>query len=245
MLLDEWLPDAQLQAIADENHISETAFLVESDADAFDYELRWFTPLMEVDLCGHATLASVHVLFHHLGFERETIFFSTRSGRLPVTRAGADIVLDFPARRAQPIAIPSQLEAALGAEPVEVLGARSLLVVMKDEETVRALRPDMTALANLDAAGVIVTAPGREASIDFVSRYFAPKAGIPEDPVTGSAHCTSAPYWADRFGRRELNARQLSARGGSLRCTVDGDRVHLAGRAVIYLEGTATIGDEL
>ena len=241
MPLGAWLPDSMLQAVADENHLSETAFLVPSMEADIDFELRWFTPVMEVDLCGHATLACAHVLFHHQRFAGNSIRFSTKSGPIEVKRNGEDIVLDFPARPAQPIPIPDQLAQALGAEPLEVFSARSLLVILRDEETVRALAPDMTAIASLDAMGVIATAPGRENDVDFVSRYFAPRAGINEDPVTGSAHCTSAPYWAERLGVQELSARQVSARGGRLRCVIQGDRVLISGRAVTYLDGTVTL----
>ena len=241
MPLEAWLPDAMLQAIADENHLSETAFLVPSAEDAFDFELRWFTPITEVDLCGHATLASAHVLFRHQGFSGGAIRFSTKSGPIEVKLSGEELVLDFPARPAKPIPTPNQLAAALGAEPLEVFGARSLLVILRDEETVRALEPDMTAIAGLDAMSVIATAPGRDAEVDFVSRYFAPRVGINEDPVTGSAHCTSAPYWAERLGLRELSARQISARGGELHCRIDGDRVLIGGTAVTYLEGTVSL----
>jgi len=243
MPLEAWLPDELLQAIADENHLSETAFLVPSaDAD-FDFELRWFTPVTEIELCGHATLASAHVLFRHQGFSGDAIRFSTMSGAIEVKRSGEDLVLDFPVRPAKPIPTPAALAEALGAEPLEVLGARSYLAVLRDEESVRALQPDMAAVAKLDAMSVIATAPGDDPEVDFISRYFAPRVGIDEDPVTGSAHCTSTPYWAERLGKNELTAHQISARGGRLRCTLQGDRVLLAGAAVTYLEGTVTLPD--
>jgi len=244
MPLADWLPDLLLQAFADENHLSETAFLVPSASPDFDFELRWFTPLAEVPLCGHATLASAHVLFRHRGFTGKKIRFSTKSGLLEAALEGEEIVLDFPARPAEPVPVPPELAAALRAEPLEVYRARSLLVVVRDEETVRKLEPDIAAIARLDVQGVIVTAEGDDPEVDFVSRYFAPRVGIPEDPVTGSAHCTSAPYWAERLGRTELRAHQVSARGGRLRCRIRGDRVLLGGAAATYLEGYARLMKE-
>jgi len=231
-LLDAWLPDATLQAIAAENNLSETAFAVPRDGD---FALRWFTPAQEVDLCGHATLAAAHVL---LG-ERAAVTFHTRSGALGVERRGGLLAMDFPALPAAAVRAPDALEHGLGRRPREVLRAVDYLVVYDTAAEIEALVPDQERLARLDGRGVIVTAPGTDA--DFVSRFFAPKAGIPEDPVTGSAHSTLAPYWAARLGKTRLRARQISRRGGELECVLRGDRVEIAGRAVTYLEGTILV----
>ncbi|MGE3934101.1 MAG: PhzF family phenazine biosynthesis protein [Rhodospirillaceae bacterium] len=233
--LDGWLPDAALQAIAAENNLSETAFFV---AAGGGYALRWFTPTMEVDLCGHATVASAFVIMTVLQPGRDSVAFETKSGRLDVTRDGDRFVLDFPALPAAPVVAPDGLAAALGAPPRAVLTAAKWLCVYDDAATVRALAPDMTALARFDG-GVIVTSRGEDC--DFVSRFFAPSYGIPEDPVTGSAHCTLIPYWAAALGREALFARQVSARGGELWCEDRGARVSIGGRAVLYLTGTIDI----
>lgn len=238
--LESWLPDAQLQAIAAENNLAETAYFLRSD-DV--YELRWFTPAVEVDLCGHATLATAFVISTLLEPGRDRLDFLTRqAGTLTVTRDGDLFTLDFPSRPATPVASPDPaLAAALGGPaPVAVLGGRDYLVVYEDEAAVRALTPDMAALAKLDRFAVCVTAPGT-GGVDFVSRLFAPAQGIPEDPVTGSTHCTLIPYWAARLGKTVLSARQVSARGGDLACTLAGDRVRIGGKAVLYLEGRITV----
>jgi PhzF family phenazine biosynthesis protein len=235
--LEAWLPDATLQAIAAENNLSETAFFIPGRNDP--WPLRWFTPTVEVDLCGHATLASAHLVFSRLDPGRQQIAFATRSGRLDVTRRGDRLELDFPAVRVQPVADPGKLEAlaaALGARPGEVHAAMDMMAVFRDEGEVAALRPDMARVAALGGRGLIVTAPGRAS--DFVSRFFGPAVGIPEDPVTGSAHCLLTPFWAARLGKPRLSARQISARGGELVCEDRGDRVGIAGRAVLYLEGS-------
>ena len=235
--LDSWLDDATLQAIANENNLSETAFFV---PDHGAYALRWFTPLAEVDLCGHATLASAHVVFHHVQPDADSVAFETRSGRLEVTRSGDDLTMDFPALAAHPVELPADLSTGLGAKPQAVFADMDYLALLETEAQVRAIRPDMTALARLDERrGVIVTAPGETA--DFVSRFFSPRLGVPEDPVTGSAHCMLAPFWAERLGKTTFQARQVSARGGTVRCTVAGDRVRLSGRAAQYLEGTIAV----
>jgi predicted PhzF superfamily epimerase YddE/YHI9 len=233
--LDAFPDDALLQRIAFENGLSETAFYVRTGPARF--HLRWFTPAVEVDLCGHATLATAHVLFHELGEPGAAVTFDTRSGPLVVTRrAEGRIELDFPARPPQPIVAPPALLAGLGAAPAEVLlSPRMWLCVFATARAVAGLRPDHARLATLQPGRFIVTAPGDDC--DFVSRFFAPDAGIPEDPVTGSAHCTSVPYWAARLGRTALHARQISARGGELWCTLDGDRVRMAGDSVLYLRG--------
>lgn len=240
--LAQWLPDALMQQIAFENGLAETAFFVRT-AEA-RYHLRWFTPAVEVDLCGHATLASTFVLFTQLSLTGDTVVFDSRSGPLTVTRqSGGLLELDFPSRPARPCAAPVGLVDALGAAPEQVAQARDTLCIFSREEDVHALRPDFTALAKLDTYAVIATAPGRDC--DFVSRFFAPRAGINEDHVTGSAHCTLTSYWATRLGQTKLRARQISARGGELWCELRpstgsgqvGDRVGIAGHAVLYLRG--------
>jgi predicted PhzF superfamily epimerase YddE/YHI9 len=236
--LQAWLPDATMQAIAAENNLSETAFFV---PDGGDYALRWFTPTVEVDLCGHATLASAHVVFRFLEPERESVNFHTlKAGTLAVIRRADMLVMDFPSRPASPAPAPPGLLAALGGAPREVLRARDYLVVYDSAAEIAALAPDLAALAKVDCWAAIVTAPGED-GIDFVSRFFAPKQGVPEDPVTGSAHCTLVPYWAKRLGKVELEARQLSRRGGALRCALNGNRVSIGGRAVVYLEGQISV----
>ncbi len=232
--LDAWPDDGLLQGVAAENNLSETAFLVPAD-DGF--ELRWFTPACEVELCGHATLASAFVLFERRGWTGESIRFHTRwSGDLVVGRCDGRLEMDFPSRPPRPVDVPADLEAALGARPERVLGSvEDLLVVLPDERTVRRLEPDMAALGRLEWRGVIVTARGGDC--DLVSRFFGPQVGIPEDPVTGSAHCVLTPYWSEVLGRKELRARQVSRRGGEILCRDRGERVLLAGEAALYLEG--------
>jgi predicted PhzF superfamily epimerase YddE/YHI9 len=231
-----WLSDAVMQAVAAENNLSETAFFV-PEGDGF--RIRWFTPRTEVDLCGHATLASAHVVLRHLRRGWTEVRFASQSGPLAVREEGELLALDFPARPAEVRAAPAGLVAAIGGTPREVLRARDAMLVYGSEEEVRALRPDFARLAELDLFGVIVTAPGSD--VDFVSRYFAPREGIPEDPVTGSAHCTLVPYWAGRLGRAKLRARQVSERGGELLCEDRDGRVSIAGSAVTYLEGTIVV----
>ena len=233
--LDDWLADGVLQAIAAENNLSETAFLV-PHADGFD--LRWFAPTKEVALCGHATLAAAKVLFDLRGWKEESIRFRTRQrGVLTVAKRGEWFEMDFPALPATPVQTPAGLAAALGVEPRQVLASTDdWLAVLDDEAAVRNLKPDLAALKTFNCRCVVPTARGDEA--DFVSRAFAPRYGIPEDPVTGSAHCALAPYWAGVLGKDELRAFQVSARGGEVRCQVAGDRVKLAGQAVVFLEGT-------
>jgi PhzF family phenazine biosynthesis protein len=235
--LAEWLPDATLQAIAAENNLAETAFFVRR-GDAYD--LRWFTPVIEVDLCGHATLASAHVVFRFIEPERRRVAFETRqAGTLVVTRQGDELAMDFPAWPPETAEPPSGLAVALGRNPSEVLASRDFLAVYDKAADVAAIKPDFAALRRLDRA-VIVTAPGSD-EVDFVSRFFAPRAGIDEDPVTGSAHCQLIPYWAKRLGKTRLAARQLSSRGGALSCALEGGRVTIAGQARLYLEGTITV----
>lgn len=238
--LEKWLPDATMQAIAAENNLAETAFFVPENGG---YGLRWFTPEVEVDLCGHATLASAWVIFHKLDGARGSIDFHTKSGTLTVSQDGESgrLLLDFPARPPQPATACAGLLQALGVPPVETLAARDYLLVYDDAETVRNLRPDMQGLMSLDRFAVIVTAPGDRPGIDCVSRFFAPAKGIPEDPVTGSAHCTIVPYWAERLGKTEITAYQASKRGGTLHCRLDGDRVRMAGSCRAFMEGSVTL----
>jgi PhzF family phenazine biosynthesis protein len=236
--LESWLPDATLQAIAGEHNLSETAYYV---ARGGHYELRWFTPEVEVDLCGHATVASAHVIFDvRREMAGKRVSFQSKSGELGVERISENgtvlYALDFPSRPPQPVAASADLERALGAAPQQVLKARDYLCVFGSEDGVLALKPDMAKLAALDSFAVIVTAPGKDC--DFVSRFFAPAKGVDEDPVTGSAHCTLIPYWAERLGKSKMFARQRSQRGGELWCELRGGRVSIAGRAVKFSEGT-------
>jgi len=242
--LEHWLPDAVLQSIAAENNLAQTAFYVARPAPAGDpephFDLRWFTPAAEVDICGHATLASAHFILDRGGVAASGVTFHTRSGPLRVTRDGARLALDFPARPPGPHDTGrAALEAALGARPRAVLKSRDLFAVFDNAKAVADLRPDMARVAALDCFGVIATAPG--ADCDFVSRFFAPKVGVPEDPVTGSAHCSLIPYWAERLGKAELFARQISARGGELWCRHRGERVTIAGHCAPFLSGTITL----
>lgn len=235
-----WPSDALMQAVAAENNLSETAFVLGEPGTGGRYGLRWFTPTVEVDLCGHATLATAFVLWERLGEEASELVFETLSGELRVVRrTGGDMGMDFPARPPAPCTAPRDLEQGLGGRPRRIMAAHgNYLVVFETEAEVRALAPDMAALSRLDLEGVIATAPADDADIDFVSRYFAPAAGIPEDPVTGSSHCTLTPYWAGELGKDVLRARQVSARGGEVGCRLEGDRVTVSGRAVLVLEGS-------
>ena len=232
--LDAWLDDAAMQSIAAENNLSETAFIVASEEG---YDLRWFTPAIEVDLCGHATLASGYVVLNYLQPDLDAVAFETLSGRLTVTRDGDRLSMDFPARAPTPVAVSQALTDALGEAPSEVHASRDILAVFDDEARVRALSPDQARLLALDEGlGVIATARGD--AVDFVSRFFVPKAGIAEDPVTGSAHCTLVPFWAERLGKLQLVAHQVSARGGELHCEHRGDRVIMSGRCTLFLTGS-------
>jgi PhzF family phenazine biosynthesis protein len=229
--LESWLDDGLLQAIAEENNLSETAFFMPSEKG---FKLRWFTPLKEVDLCGHATLAAAHIIFEALGYAKPVITFETRSGELFVKKKGKQLEMDFPACPPTPCEPPKILVEGLGQRPIEILAADDYVAVFENEAIIRAITPDQVLLGQLDLRGVIVTAPGSE--VDFVSRFFAPKFGIPEDPVTGSAHCELAPYWANKLGKNLLSARQVSRRGGNIVCEVNADRVVLSGYAVTFME---------
>lgn len=232
VLDDEWLPVEQMQQIAHENNLAETAFVTDRDGKL---HLRWFTPTVEIELCGHATLATAHALFHHRGRAGDELCFQSQSGELKVARRGDLLELDFPSRPAKTTEVTDALTNALGARPAELLLGRDYLAIFNSETEVAALAPNFPAVKALGVHGVIVSAVGD--SCDFVSRYFAPAVGIDEDPVTGSAHCTLIPYWSQRLGKTKLRARQISARGGDLICEDRSARVGIGGRAVTYLEG--------
>ncbi|HEX4308744.1 MAG TPA: PhzF family phenazine biosynthesis protein [Acidobacteriaceae bacterium] len=242
MPMESLPPDATLQAIAAENNLAETAFLLRENGD---YRLRWFTPETEVPLCGHATLASAAVVMERLEPARTRVVFHSASGPLTVTRAGARYIMDFPSRPSQPVPPPPGLAEALGVVPSEVTANDfNYLAVIDSEQTLRKLKPDFAAIARFDHPGLIVTALGdsnADPHYDFVSRYFAPVKGIPEDPVTGSAHCMLAPYWAQRLGKTSFRGFQASPRGGEVICRLNGDRVELEGSCVFYLEGQVEI----
>ncbi len=225
-----------MQAIAAENNLAETAYFVRNGGS---FHLRWFTPACEVDLCGHATLASAFILFQELNEPGDRIRFDTKSGQLIVRREGDLLLMDFPSRSPVPVQPDPILVPAMGGNPVEILAARDYLIRYASEEEVAQLSPDLYALSRIDRFAVIATAPGKDC--DFVSRFFAPARGVPEDPVTGSAHCTLIPYWAKQLGKTTLRARQISRRGGDVFCTSRGDRVEIAGRAALFLRGRITI----
>jgi predicted PhzF superfamily epimerase YddE/YHI9 len=228
--LEHWLPDAVLQAIAVENNLADTAFFVKEGPD---YRLRWFTPVAEVDLCGHATLASADVIFRQLGFVGGSVRFLTRSGVLEVARRDGGYAMDLPATAPVECELSPALVKGLGGVPLGALKAFDYIAVYATEQEVRALNPNFARLADLDLRGVVATAPGIEA--DFVSRFFAPKLGLNEDPVTGSAHCELAPYWGHRLGKTSMRADQVSSRGGTMGCELRGERVTLSGRAAHYM----------
>jgi PhzF family phenazine biosynthesis protein len=232
-LLEKKISDAEMQSISFENNLAETAFLLFEDGK---YLLRWFTPKVEIDLCGHATLATAFVLMNYIDCDMKTVEFYTLSGILTVSREKDLYIMDFPSRKPQPTAAPAILEKALGCKVLETHLSRDLLVLLESEEDVRALSPDFELLRQIENSfAVIVTARGEDC--DFVSRFFAPKAGIDEDPVTGSSHSTLIPFWSERLGKKQLFAKQLSERGGILFCEDAGDRVIIGGSAVCYLTG--------
>jgi PhzF family phenazine biosynthesis protein len=238
MPLDGFPDDAVLQAIAAENNLAETAFLVREGGN---YRLRWFTPTVEVPLCGHATLASAAVVMERLEPGRSSVIFQSASGPLTVNRTDRGYVMNFPARPSLPVSTPLGLAGALGVDPVEVVWNEfNYLALLESAQVLRELAPDMAGLARLDRSGIIVTTPG-DKNYDFVSRYFAPAKGVPEDPVTGAAHCMLAPFWAKRLGKTEFRAFQASRRGGEVICRLVGDRVELEGTCVFYLEGEVEI----
>jgi PhzF family phenazine biosynthesis protein len=234
--LKEWIDDDQMQRIAQENNLSETAFFVKNDDGT--YRLRWFTPVTEVDLCGHATLASAHVLFEHLGFDEDLIRFESNSGELTVEKRNGRYWMNFPSNPPEPIPVPKLIPEAIGSIPLYTGVNTDLLILLQDEGMVREMNPDLLILKKMEVRGVIVTAPSDDENVDFVSRFFAPKVGVPEDPVTGSAHTVLAPFWAKRLQKNELCARQISSRGGKLDCLLKGDRVEIGGEAITYMSGT-------
>lgn len=236
MPLESWLPDEVMQSIARENNLAETAFLLK---EADGWRIRWFTPECEIDLCGHATLASAFVLFTELSPSLERVAFQSRSGRLEVFKDQGRLVLDFPSRPPKMGGRIDGLAEALRAEPREYGLSRDMFAVFESEAEIRALKPDMGALGELKTLGIIVTAKASTPGVDFVSRFFAPsvEVGVPEDPVTGSAHCTLIPFWAERLGKSAMRALQVSRRGGELWCEHKGERVHIAGHAVKVMQG--------
>lgn len=235
--LDTWLEDSMLQNIAAENNLAETAFFVATN-DSF--QIRWFTPKIEVDLCGHATLASAYVLFELLGFKKEVLSFQSRSGVLTVTKNKDWFTLNFPADRLDEIEINPALRSCFDIKPIEAYrGSTDLMLVFADQHDIEAIKPDFGKIAECRARGVIVTAKGNKT--DFVSRFFAPALGINEDPVTGSAHTTLTPFWSKRLGKLDLTATQLSIRGGFLRCSLLKERVLISGQAVLFLRGEISV----
>lgn len=236
LLQDGWPEDSIMQDIAAENNLSETAFVVQKGER---FELRWFTPELEMDLCGHATVAPAHVLFREIQYGAHEIVFHTNSGAVAVSRMGELLELDFPSRNPVPCEPPADLDSVMGIPPEQMLRSRDYFLVYGSESDVRRLHPDFRAMANWDCIGVIVTAPGDE--VDFVSRFFAPRAGVNEDPVTGSAHCSLIPYWANRLAKDRLHALQVSRRGGELFCRNAGERVRIGGHAVTYSRGELEI----
>lgn len=235
--LERWLSDELLQKIAAENNLAETAFFVPETSGG--YHLRWFTPEVEVDLCGHATLASAWVIMNELHRDTKSVRFRSRGGELTVSRNDDLYTLNFPSRMPEPLSASPQLEDALGASILELWGSRDYMAVLESETAVRALQPNMEKLKRMDRFAVIVTSAGKE--YDFVSRFFAPSKGVNEDPVTGSAHCTLAPFWSARLSKNPIRGFQASRRGGEVHCKVEGDRVLLSGTAVKFLEGFITL----
>lgn len=235
--LRAWLDEEVMQLIARENNLSETAFFV---PEGSAYRIRWFTPVEEVDLCGHATLATAFIIFTEIDPARSMVVFESKSGPLRVERSGTMLAMDFPSQPPEPCEPPAVLVEGLGTKPSAVLRSADYFAVYDHEDEVRSLRPHMDLLRHVDLRGVIVTAPGKAS--DFVSRFFAPRLGIDEDPVTGSAHCALVPYWSARLGRKDLHALQVSDRGGELFCRDNGERVTISGQAVKYLQGTFTTG---
>jgi PhzF family phenazine biosynthesis protein len=238
-VLDKWPEDSIMQNIAFENNLAETAFVVKY---AEEYHIRWFTPTIEVDLCGHATLASAYVLYKFYHELNEILFHSHRSGHLRVKKHNDLLVLDFPADELSSIDATESVYEAIGLKPKETWkGKTDYLAVLESEEQVKTLRPDLAKVSALKCRGLIVTAPGNE--VDFVSRFFAPQSGIDEDPVTGSAHTTLTVYWSKKTGKTEFTARQISQRGGALRCIYKGSRVNIGGQARLYLAGEIYVAD--
>jgi len=237
--LENWPEESVMQQIAEENNLSETAFFVPEGDDG--YRIRWFTPVTEVDLCGHATLASAHVLYTHLNYSDSVIRFASKSGELTVSKREGLYWLNFPSQPPEPIPVPKLIPEALGTVPIYAGVNTDLLLLVQDEDTVRKMNPDLIILKRMEVRGVIVTAPSDSKSVDFVSRFFAPGVGVPEDPVTGSAHTVLTPFWGKRLGKKELTALQVSERGGLLRCEWAGDRVQIGGSAITYMTGNISL----
>lgn len=237
-LLDSWLPEPTMQKIAAENAIAETAFLKPLNDG---YEIRWFTPEIEIDLCGHATLASAHVIARHINPALSSMTFYSQSGTLTVTVEGELLTMNFPSRPPAPSDIPQLIVDAIQIQPTEILRSRDYVLVFESEEVIKNMNPDVAMLnqINTDPGGICVTAPGND--VDFVSRFFTPQAQIFEDPVTGSAHCSLIPYWSKRLNKKHMRATQLSERRGELICKDLGERVSISGKAITYLQGTITL----
>jgi PhzF family phenazine biosynthesis protein len=236
--LDAWLPDSIMQSIAEENNLAETAFFI---AQGDGFHIRWFTPTVEVKLCGHATLAAAFVLFEKLGWRRDEVVFQSLSGPLTVVRSADQLTLDFPAQPGTACEAPQALVEGLGVQPVACLASEDYIVIVENQAQLLGIQPDHALLKQLDLRGVAVSAPGDADGCDVVVRFFGPKCGVPEDPVTGSAYTQLAPYWAARLAKDALSARQLSGRGGDVGCRLVGERVHISGQAVLYLEGVIHI----
>jgi PhzF family phenazine biosynthesis protein len=236
--LETWLPDGTMQSIAEENNLSETVFFVKHGGG---FDIRWFTPKVEIALAGHPTLAAAHVIYHHQGYFESRIEFSSKSGPLASERKGDLIYLDFPGFKPQPVTTPPDLSAGLGRAPVQTFLGRDYLALFDSEDDVLAVQPDFAILNRLDCLGIIITAPGR--SSDFVSRFFAPRVGVNEDPVTGSAHTLLIPFWAEKLGKNELHAFQVSKRRGELFCELRGERVRIGGKALTFMKGEIELPD--
>ncbi len=236
--LEEWLDDDVMQNIAVENNLSETAFFVQKSDGS--YKIRWFTPETEVNLCGHATLASAHVLYEFLGFKGNKVEFESNSGPLSVRKEGDLYWMDFPSNPPGAIPVPKLLPEAIGVIPIYTGINTDMLVLIQDEKTVRTIQPDLLILKKMEVRGIILTAPG-SGDVDFISRFFAPSVGVPEDPVTGSAHTVLTPFWSKRLGKKRLKARQVSKRGGDLTCIQQNGRVEIGGHAVTYMIGDISI----
>ena len=239
VILEKWLSDDLMQKIAMENNLSETAFILKQ-ADSH-YEIRWFTPETEVDLCGHATLGAAHVILSHLENQKPNVLFNSKSGDLKVEKSGKMYWLDFPSQPPKPVSMSKLLPEALGTVPLYAGYNVYLMVLVESEKIVREMTPNLQMIRNLDVRGVIVTAPSESERIDFVSRFFAPAVGVPEDPVTGSAHTVLTPFWGKRLNKKQLNAQQISKRGGNLSCIDEGERVKIGGSAVTFLEGSISL----
>ena len=233
---DKWLPDEIMQSIAAENNLSETAFFTPKGKG---FHIRWFTPVSEIDLCGHATLAAAHLLFNILGYNKDKIEFDSKSGILTVTKNDGWLTMDFPAQPPVPCDIQEEIVQAFNITPIECLESEDFIVVFEREIDIELADPDFELLKKLDLRGVIITA--KSSSYDFVARFFAPKYGIPEDPVTGSAYTQLAPYWTSKIGLKKFRVKQMSSRGGELTCEVVDDRVYISGKAIKYLEGRIKI----